>query len=79
MRQLYSFKIGTEDDSVDKIFEMEDTRVKLSNAGMSVDSDILCACFVYALLAADYSLEIRDLNLKQVYDRKEIINLIRSR
>ena len=30
-------------------------------------------------LAAEYSLEIRDLNLKQVYDRKEIINLVRSR
>ena len=48
MRQLYSFKIGTEDDSVDKIFEMEDTRVKLSNAGMSVDSDTLYACSVSA-------------------------------
>ena len=79
MRQLYRFKIGTEDDPVEKLFEMEDLRVKLNNAGMSVDSDILCACFVYALLAADYSLEIRDLNLKQVYDRKEIINLVRGR
>ena len=77
--QLYSFKIGTEDDPVEKLFEMEDLRVKLNNAGISVDSDTLYACFVSALPAAEYSLEIRDLNLKQVYDRKEIINLIRSR
>ena len=79
MRQLYSFKIKTEDDPVEKLFEMEDLRVKLNNAGISVDSDTLYACFVSALPAAEYSLEIRDLNLKQVYDRKEIINLIRSR
>ena len=79
MRQLYNFKIGVEDDPVEKLFEMEDLHVKLNNAGMSVDSDTLYACFVSALPAAEYSLEIRDLNLKQVYDRKEIINLVRSR
>ena len=39
----------------------------------------LYACFVSALPAAEYLLEIRDLNLKQVYDRKGIINLVRSR
>ena len=41
MRQLYSFKIGTEDDPVDKLFEMENMRVKLNNAGTSVDSNTL--------------------------------------
>ena len=58
---------------------MEDLCVKLNNAGMSVDGDTLYACLVSALTAAEDSLEIRDLNLKQVYDRKEIINLVRSR
>ena len=79
MRQLYNFKIGAEDDPVEKLFEMEDLHVKLNNAGMSVDSNTLYACFVSALPAAEYSLEIRDLNLKQIYDRKEIINLVRSK
>ena len=80
MRQLYNFKIGAEDDPVGKkLFEMEDLHVKLNNAGMSVDSNTLYACFVSALPAAEYSLEIRDLNLKQVYDRKEIINPVRNR
>ena len=46
---------------------------------MSVESNTLIACFVSALPAAEYSLEIRDLNLKQVYDRKEIINPVRNR
>ena len=73
------FKIGAEDDPVEKLFEMEDLHVKLNNAGMSVDSNTLYACFVSALPAAEYSLEIRDLNLKQIYDRKEIINLVRSK
>ena len=54
-------------------------RAKLNNAGMSVDSSTLYVCFVFALPAAEYSLEIRDLNVKQVYDRKEIINLVRGR
>lgn len=31
-----------------------------------------------ALPASEYELEIRDLNLKQTYDRKEILNLVRS-
>ena len=79
MRQLYCFNIRTEDDPVEKLFEMEDMRVKLNNAGMSVDSETLYACFVSALPAAENSLEIRDLNLKQVYDRKEIINPVRNR
>ena len=43
-----------------------------------MDSDSLYACFVPALPAAEYSLEIQDLNLKQVYDRKETINFVRS-
>ena len=73
------FKIGAEDDPVEELFEMEDLHVKLNNAGMSVDSNTLYACFVSALPAAEYSLEIRDLNLKQIYDRKEIINLVRSK
>ena len=46
---------------------------------MSVDSNTLYVCFVSALPAAEYSLEIRDLNLKQVYDRKETVNLVRSK
>ena len=58
---------------------MEDLRVKLNNAGISVDSDTPYACFVSALPAAENSLEIRDLNLKQVYDRKEVFNLVRSK
>ena len=35
--------------------------------------------FCFRLAAAEYSLEIRELNLKQVYDRKEITNLVLSR
>ena len=79
MRHLYNYKIGMESDPAEKLFEMEDLHVKLNNAGMSVDSDTLYACFVSALPAAEYSLEIRNLNLKQVYDRTKIINLVRSR
>ena len=79
MRQLYNFKIGTESDPVEKSFEMEDLHVKQKNARMSVDSDTLYACFLPALPAAEYSLEIRDLDLRQVYGRKQIINLFPSR
>ena len=78
MRQLYNFKIGVESDPIDNLFEMEDLHVKLNNAGMSVDSDTLCVCFVSALPVDEYSLEIRDLNLQQVDDRKDTINLVRS-
>ena len=46
---------------------------------MSVESNTLIACFVSALPAAEYSLEIWDLNHKQVYYRKEIVNLVRSK
>ena len=79
MRQLYNFKIGTEDDPVEELFEMEDLHVTQNNAGMSVDSDPLYTCFVFAVPAAKCSLEIRNLNLNQVYDRKEVINLVRSK
>ena len=34
---------------------------------------------VSAWSVVDYSLDIRDLNIKQVYDRKEIINLVGSK
>ena len=66
MRQLYNFKIGVEDDLIG-IFEMEGLHVKLNNA---MDSITLYACFVSTLPAAEYSLETRDLNLKQVFDRR---------
>ena len=56
MRQLYSLTIGVEIDPVEKLLEMEDLRVELNNAGMSVDNDTLYACFVSALPAAEYSL-----------------------
>ena len=36
-----TIKIGTEDDPVDKLFEMEDLHVKLNSAGMSADSNTL--------------------------------------
>ena len=36
MRQLFHFKIGTKDDPVDKLCEMEDLHVKLNNAGVTV-------------------------------------------
>ena len=78
MRELYNFKIGKQDNPVEKFYEIEDLRVKLLNAGMTVDDDTLYSCFVSALPSAEYALEIRDLNLKQVYDRKEIINLVRN-
>ena len=37
-----------------------------------------CGCFVYTLPATEYALEIRELNLKQVYDREANLNIIRS-
>ena len=79
MRQLYHFKLGTGDKPVETLEEMEDLHVKLNNAGISVYNSTLYPCFVSALPAAEYSLEIRELNLKQVYDRNEIINLVRSK
>ena len=39
----------------------------------------LYAYFVSAFPAAEYSLEFQDLNLKQVYDHKEILHIARSR
>ncbi|CAN0316506.1 unnamed protein product, partial [Scytosiphon promiscuus] len=78
MRELYNFKIGKEDNPVEKLYAIEDLREKLVNAGMSVDDNTLYSCFVNALPSAEYALEIRDLNLKQVFDRKEILNLVRS-
>lgn len=32
MRQLFNFKIGKQDDPVEKFYEMEDLRVKLNHA-----------------------------------------------
>ena len=74
----YHFKIGKQDNQVTNFYEIEDLRVKLNHAGMSVDDDTLYSCFISALPANEYALESRDLNLKQVYDRKEILNLVRS-
>ena len=70
MRELYNFKIGKQDEPVEAFYEIEDLRVKLLNAGMTVDDDTLYSCLVSALSSAEYALEIRGLNLKQVYDRK---------
>ena len=78
MRELYNFTMKKDDDPVEKIYAMEDFREKLNNARISVDDNTLYTCVVSALPPAGYTLEIRDLNLKQVYDRKEIINLVRS-
>ena len=78
MRELYNFKVGKQDDPVEKFYEIEDLRVKLLNAGMTVDDDTLYSCFVSSLPSSEYALEIRDLNLKQVYDRKEILRLVRN-
>ena len=58
---------------------MGNLRKKLNNAGISVGDKTLYTCFVSALPAAEYALEIRDINLKQVYDNKEIINLVGSK
>ena len=78
MRELYNVKIGKADNPVEKLYAIEDLREKLVNAGRSVDDNTLYSCFVNALPTAEYALEIRDLNLKQVYDRKDILNRIRS-
>ena len=78
VRGLYNIKIGKQDDPVEKFYETEDLRVKLLNAGMTVDDDTLHSCFVSALPSAEYALETRDFNLKQVYNRKEILNLVRK-
>ena len=78
MRQLHRFEIGKQQNPVEKLYEIEDLRVKLENAGLSVDDNTLYSCFVSALPSPEYDLEIRDLNLKQVFDRKEILNLVRS-
>ena len=55
MGQLYNFKIGGGSDPVDELFDMEDLHVKLNNAGISVNSDTLYACFVSALLPSTRS------------------------
>ena len=41
MRQLHNFKLGKQDDPVEKFYEIEDLRVKLNHAGISVDDDTL--------------------------------------
>ena len=43
-----------------------------------MDDDTLYSCFVSALPSPECALETRDLNLKHVYDRKEILNLARN-
>ena len=58
---------------------MEELREKLSNGGNSVDDNTLYTCFVSALPAAEYALGIRYLDIKQVYDSKQIINTRRKR
>ena len=77
MRELYNFTIKKEDGPVGKLYAMEDLGDKLNNAGISVDDNTLYTCFVSALPAAEYALKIRDLNLKQIRDRK--INLVCSK
>ena len=81
MRELYNFTIRKDDDPVEKLYAMEGLREKLNSAGISVDDNTLYTCFVSALPAAEYALEleIRYLKLKQVYNRKEIINLVSSK
>lgn len=58
-----------------KFYEIEDLHVKLTNAGVSVDDNTLYLCFIDALPTTEYALEIRDLNMKQDYNRREILNL----
>ncbi|CAN0515542.1 unnamed protein product, partial [Laminaria digitata] len=78
MRELYNFTVGKEGNPVERLYAIEDLREKLVNAGMSVEDNTLYSCFVNALPAAEYALERRDLNLKQAYDKKEILNPVRS-
>ena len=66
--------MGSEMCIRDRLYAIEDLREKLVNAGMSVNDNTLYSCFVNALPTAEYALEIRDLNLKQVYNRKEIFS-----
>lgn len=55
----------------------EDLCIKLDNTGLSVHDNTLYACFVSALPAVEYGLEIRDLNPKQAYGRK-MLDLVHS-
>ena len=79
MRESYNFTIKKEDHPVEMLYAMEDLREKLNIVGIRVDDNTLYTCVVFALPAAEYALEIRDLNLKQAHDRKDIINLVRSK
>ena len=78
MRELYNFKIGNEDNPVEKLYAIEDLREKLVHAGMSADDNTLYSCSLNAHPTAEDAFEIWGLNLKQVYDRKDILNRIRS-
>lgn len=53
MRQLYNFKIGKEDNLVEKLYAIEDLREKLIDAGKSVDDNTQYSCFVDALPTAE--------------------------
>ena len=59
-RELYNFTIKKDDTPVEIFCTMEDLREKPNNAGISVDDNTLYTCFVSALPAAEYALEIRD-------------------
>ena len=56
MQHLNHFKIGTVDDPVEKLSEMENLRVKLNNGGISVDDNTWYAClFLPGLLPSTRS------------------------
>lgn len=77
MRTLYSFTTGKGGNPVEKLYAFEDLGETLVNATIIVDDNTLYPCFINAL-PAECALEIRDLSLEQVHDKKEVLNLVRS-
>lgn len=84
MQGMHNFKIGKQDNPVEKFFEIEDFQEKLIGAGVVPDANTTYACFLNALPQIECALEIldidiRDIGLKPSYDRKEILHLGRNR
>lgn len=70
MDELTGFKIARDDNPVEKLYEMEDLRAQLDEAGMDVSLDTTYSRFV-AALPDEYELEVRDLeNKRNTSERK---------
>ena len=74
--KLNNFKIARGSNPIEALFELEDLREEMLEAGMDCDKRKTYSVFVSALPQPEFDLEVRELNRKTDFDRDEIMNLV---